>query len=152
MSALRQKRTLIGPNEMAAKGHKQTSVHPMHDKNERGRKPKRPTSYSVRRAPPFRATSRFLRRPTERRDQSPFALVRRPLPPYGGTRVSETKGLLRAQRPRTKIDPAPFQNRMWRARLTGGHSNPELGASLRMPATWASGITISQANPSGFQS
>ena len=53
----------------------------------------RPTTYSVQRAPPFRANvARFLRRPVERQDRLLFALVRRPLPPYGGTRVSETKG------------------------------------------------------------
>src|SRR5262249_2320983 len=56
----------------------------------------RPTTYSVQRAPPFRANvARFLRRPVEREDRLLFALVRRPLPPYGGTRVSETKGLLK---------------------------------------------------------
>ena len=69
----------------------------------------RPTTYSVQRAPPFRANvARFLRRPVERPDRLLFALVRRPLPPYGGTRVSETKGLPKGQRPRSKIGTCLF--------------------------------------------
>ena len=92
MSALGHKRTCAVRTPMSALGQQRTWAQRPVRKENGGR----PTTYSVQRAPPFRANvARFLRRPVERQDRLLFALVRRPLPPYGGTRVSETKSLLK---------------------------------------------------------
>jgi hypothetical protein len=73
---------------MSALGQERTFVHPIYKMREpanRGGLPLVPLGALRHFAPPLR--------------------VRRPLPPYGGTRVSGTKGLLRVQRLRTKIGP-----------------------------------------------
>jgi len=80
---------------MSALGHKRTSGRRPVGK-EAGRQLRRPTTYSVRRVQPFRATAeRFLHRPDVRQNRSISALARRLLPPYGGILLNLATSFLR---------------------------------------------------------